>query len=317
MPYGVTYYSVGGGFVEVAGEMRGDTGVPGELPPCRYRNVDTFQKMLLKHRLTLPEAMLANEKFLHPETDMTGEFDRRIEVMLQAVERGLQTPGVLPGALGVSRRAAQVHAAACRRRDEGRGENILFLDAYALAAAEENAAGHLVVTAPTSGSAGLLPGLIYFLKNHEAVGPERLREGLLAAGLIGLVARRNASIAGAEVGCQGEIGVASAMGAALLCQVYGADARTVECAAEIALEHHLGLSCDPVGGYVQIPCIERNAAGAVAAYNAALLAQTGSADSSMVSFDEVLAAMLETGQAMAKAYKETSLGGLANCACCS
>ena len=143
-----------------------------------------------------------------------------------------------------------------------------------------------------------------------------MRDGLLAAGLIGLVARHNASIAGAEVGCQGEIGVASAMGAALLAQVHKAAPRTVLCAAEIALEHHLGLSCDPVGGYVQIPCIERNAAGAVAAYNAYLLASAGSSATSLVGFDETLAAMLETGRAMAGAYKETSLGGLARCACC-
>ncbi len=315
--HGVTYYSVGGGFIEVAGELPRESGVPGQLPPCRYRNLDTFQKMLVKHGLSLPDAVLANERFLHPELDMPSELDRRLDAMLQSVERGLQASGKLPGALGVSRRAATVHAAAVQRREADQGENLLFIDAYALAAAEENAAGSLVVTAPTSGSAGLLPGLVYFLKHHEAAPPEQLREGLLAAGLIGLVARRNASIAGAEVGCQGEIGVASAMGAAFLCQTHGLDARTVECAAEIALEHHLGLSCDPVGGYVQIPCIERNAAGAVAAYNAFLLAGTGSADSSLVSFDEVLAAMLETGRAMANAYKETSLGGLANCACCS
>ena len=308
----VTYYSIGGGFIEIAGEPPLSRLPPGELPPCRYRDGATFLAMLEKYALPLPEALRRNERFLAGGRDPDPALKQRLAVMLDAVARGLRTQGRLPGALGVSRRAPQMFQAA---RENGR-ENILFLDAYALAAAEENAAGHLVVTAPTSGSAGLIPGLLYFLTHHEKISEAILCDGLLAAGLIGLTAQHNASIAGAEVGCQGEIGVASAMGAALLAQVHGAAPRTVLCAAEIALEHHLGLSCDPVGGYVQIPCIERNAAGAVAAYNAWLLASAGSAATSLVGFDEVLAAMLETGRAMANAYKETSLGGLANCACC-
>lgn len=306
------YRSVGGGFIEIEGEAPDASLPPGELPPCRYRDAATFLAMLDKYALSLPEALRRNEDFFAPGSDLDAALSRRLSVMLDAVARGLRTSGKLPGALGVSRRAPQTLRAA---QADGR-ENILFLDAYALAAAEENAAGHLVVTAPTSGSAGLIPGLLYFLKHHEALADAVLRDGLLAAGLVGLIARHNASIAGAEVGCQGEIGVASAMGAALLAQVHGAAPRTVLCAAEIALEHHLGLSCDPVGGYVQIPCIERNAAGAVAAYNAWLLASAGGAETGLVGFDEVLAAMLETGRAMAGAYKETSLGGLANCACC-
>ena len=308
----MVYYSVGGGFIEIEGEAPASPLPPGELPPCRYRDGATFLAMLDKYALDLPEALRRNECFRSGGRSPDEALSRRIAVMLDAVERGLHTSGKLPGALGVSRRAPQTYQAA-RERER---ENMLFLDAYALAAAEENAAGHLVVTAPTSGSAGLIPGLLYFLKHHEKLSEELLRDGLLAAGLIGLVARHNASIAGAEVGCQGEIGVASAMGAALLAQAHKAAPRTVLCAAEIALEHHLGLSCDPVGGYVQIPCIERNAAGAVAACNAWLLASAGSSSTSLVGFDEVLAAMLETGRAMARAYKETSLGGLARCACC-
>ncbi len=309
------YYSVGGGFIEREGAAarRPCGGVP---LPCRYRDLDTFRKMLAKNHLTAEAALRANEQALHPDVDLDAALDLRLNTMLNAVERGLHAEGVLPGVLRLRRRAVGVWNYARRQQTLGCGENTLFIDAYALAAAEENAAGALVVTAPTSGSAGLLPALVYFYARHRQAAPAVLRRGLLIAGLIGAIARRNASIAGAEVGCQGEIGVAAAMGAAWAATAAGSEFPVAATAAEIALEHHLGLSCDPVGGYVQIPCIERNAAGAVTAYNASLLAAAGAAESARVSFDEALAAMLETGRAMRSAYKETGLGGLANCACC-
>lgn len=305
-----TYYSTGGGALLEAA-------APEVILPYRYRSMDTFRKILKKHRISPVEVLLANEKILNPALDLTAELEHRIDLMCRAVERGLAAAGKLPGELGVSRRAKLLYRAAQRMMvTQVPGWHMLFIDACALAAAEENAAGALVLTAPTSGSSGLIPGIVYYLLNHQMVEKSKLAEGLMIAGLFGLIARSNASISGAEVGCQGEIGIASAMAAAMLAYIHNADFATVEAAAEIALEHHLGLSCDPVGGYVQIPCIERNAIGAVTAYNAFLLAYQGDSDAVMVSFDEVLSAMLETGRAMSGAYKETGLGGLARCCCC-
>jgi L-serine dehydratase len=184
------------------------------------------------------------------------------------------------------------------------------LSAYAVAASEENAAGHRIVTAPTAGSAGVLPALARTLKDLD-YGAQALREGLLAAAAVGFLAKHNASIAGAEVGCQGEIGVASAMGAALLADAWGDSPGLVEDSAAIALEHHLGLTCDPVGGYVQIPCIERCAMGAVKAATAFLIAAAQPPGANKVGYDAVVQAMAETGRDMSSKYKETARGGLA------
>ncbi|MBV9468410.1 MAG: L-serine ammonia-lyase, iron-sulfur-dependent, subunit alpha, partial [Abitibacteriaceae bacterium] len=185
------------------------------------------------------------------------------------------------------------------------------LNAYALAASEENAAGHRMVTAPTSGSAGVIPGLLYFLSHDLGVARDVLREGLLVAAAIGFLFKHNASICGAEAGCMGEVGTAAAMGASLVSHVKGASLPVLEAASEIAMEHHLGMTCDPVGGYVQIPCIERNAVGAVKAYNAWILASSGNAAYQKVSLDKVIQVVRETGRDMSHKYKETSLGGLA------
>lgn len=309
-----TYYSIGGGFLQKA--FLPPTNNSEILLPYRYKNFDGFQKIARKNKLSPTEIILANEAVLKPQVDVRAEMLRRLKVMIAAVERGLRATGKLPGHLGVNRRAKKVYQAAMKAKEKTKlGEHILFIDAYALAAAEENAAGNLVVTAPTSGASGLIPGIVYYLYKHQNMELEKIIDGLLIAGVVGLIARTNASISGAEVGCQGEVGVASAMAAAMLAQINDGDLTQIENAAEIALEHHLGLTCDPVGGYVQIPCIERNAIGAVTACNAFLLAQTNQ-DANMISFDEVLSAMLETGRAMSCAFKETSLGGLANCACC-
>ena len=307
------YYSVGGGFIRRAGEEQ----PPAPDVPYRYRDFHSFRRLMEKYRLTPVELLTANESAL---TGKTGQEIRRelrgiLDRMGDAVRRGLETTGLLPGPIRLERRARTVLEAA-RRRSRPDEQSLLQLDAFSLAAAEENAAGHLVVTAPTSGSAGLLPGVIEYLRRSRRIGDETLCDGLLVAALVAFVARHNASISGAEVGCQGEIGVASAMAAALLATVNGEDFDRIECAAEIALEHHLGLSCDPVDGYVQIPCIERNAVGAVTAWNAWLLASAGDPAKQKVGFDEALAAMYQTGRSMNPDFKETSRGGLAVCTLC-
>ncbi|MFH1305484.1 MAG: L-serine ammonia-lyase, iron-sulfur-dependent, subunit alpha, partial [Candidatus Omnitrophota bacterium] len=247
------------------------------------------------------------------EHDVARKLDEILAIMETAVNRGIHATGRLPGPIGLERKAAGLYEKA-RSGKAGPDKFFVFLDAYAMATAEENAAGSIVVTAPTSGSAGVVPGMIYLLKHHFNASRELLHEGMLVAAVIAFITKHNASIAGAEVGCQGEIGVASSMAAALLAHVNGQEINVVENAAEIALEHHLGLTCDPVRGYVQIPCIERNAVAAVEAYNAYLLASSGDPKKQKISFDEVVEAMLKTGRDMSMKYKETSEGGLAVCA---
>ena len=188
---------------------------------------------------------------------------------------------------------------------------MIFLNSYCLAASEENAAGSMVVTAPTSGASGVIPGITYLLKNHYHYTKQNIREGMLVAGLIGFIIKNNASISGAEMGCMGEIGSASAMAAAMLCHCAGKSIQAIESAAEIAIEHHLGMTCDPIGGYVQIPCIERNAMGAIKAYNAYLIASFGVPGDQKITLDSVIKVMRATGKDMSKKYKETSEGGLA------
>ena len=188
---------------------------------------------------------------------------------------------------------------------------LIFLNAYCLAASEENAAGGIVVTAPTSGASGVIPGLTYLAKHHFHYDKTILRKGMLAAAAVGFLVKHNASISGAEMGCMGEIGTASAMGAAFLTQCAGKSIEAIEAAAEIGIEHHLGMTCDPIGGYVQIPCIERNAMGAVKAYNAFLLATSGTPSYQKISLDSVIKVMKATGRDMSTKYKETSEAGLA------
>ena len=303
-------YSLGGGFIKVKGESE-----EGRSDPLyRYANMTEFIALVTERKIRLPGIMLKNEAAITRTTPkmISEKLDQIITAMIESVERGLKAKGTLPGPIGLARKANILYH---RRKRPGffPGQTLTALSAYALAAAEENAAGHRVVTAPTLGSAGILPALIYALRKNFHLPQERIREGLLAAALIGFIAKQNASIAGAEVGCQGEIGVASAMGAALLAYVNKHNIRTVANAAEISLEHHLGLTCDPVGGYVQIPCIERNAIGAVHAYSSYLLAMVGDPGKQKVKFDQAVQAMLETGRDMSTKYKETSRGGLAVC----
>ncbi len=303
-----TYYSVGGGFILCEGE----TEPPRPLPPYPYANFRQFQNLVKSSGLPPAELLLQNEQRLTGLTQ--AEIYLRIEQLLlmmdNAVARGLQATGILPGKIGLERKAADLFKQAEIRNDPLES-SLLRISAFAMAASEENADGQLVVTAPTSGASGVLPGIIYLLKHYQNFSWERLRDGLLLAGLIAFVAKHNASISGAEVGCQGEVGVASAMTAAFLAQVKGYPLAVSENAAESALEHHLGLTCDPIGGYVQIPCIERNAAGAVTAYNAYLLAAGGNPNKHQLRFDDVVQVMLATGRDMSPLYKETACGGLA------
>lgn len=230
-------------------------------------------------------------------------------VMRDAVERGLEAEGVLPGGLGLQRKAASYYRRSFGMRESLRTRATVF--AYALAVAEENAAsGGLVVTAPTCGSAGVLPAVLYYTWKQHEVSEIRIIRALATAGLFGLVVKKNASISGAEVGCQGEIGVACAMAAAAVCQIFSGSTAQIEYAAEMGLEHHLGLTCDPICGLVQIPCIERNAFAAARAMDANLYA-TLSDGRHRVTFDKVVRTMLETGHDLPSLYKETSTGGLA------
>ncbi len=304
------YYSIGGGFIQCKGEDEPQR----PEPPYPYANMNELRKILRKSDLTLREVMLQNEEALtgSPPDDILAGIDAVIAAMCQAVENGLAIDGILPGPIGLMRKAPVLFKNAGRMKRET-GRSLALLNAYAHAASEENAAGRIVVTAPTSGSAGVLPGVIYLMKKHFDYTQEQFRDGMLAAAVIAFIAKHNASIAGAEVGCQGEVGVASSMAAALIAYASGLSMKKVENAAEIALEHQLGMTCDPVGGYVQIPCIERNAVGAVQAMNAYILSEAGDPARQKVTFDEVVEAMRETGQDMCTKYKETAKGGLAVC----
>ena len=302
------YYSVGGGFIQWKGWTEPKRGTP--LYP--YGNMAQLKELLKKNKIPLHRLVLDNEKALMgtDEKEIYSRLDLILTAMEASVQEGLKGEGVLPGPIGLHKKAAEMD----RKAKKLKLEEARFLgrvNAYALAAAEENAMGHRIVTAPTAGSAGVMPAIVYMLKHQYRCSPEDLRKGLLAAAAMGFLAKHNASIAGAEAGCQGEIGVAASMAAALLAYSQGADIAVVEDAAAIAMEHHLGMTCDPVGGYVQIPCIERCAMGAVKACNAYLIAYVQTPGYNKVSYDVVLRTMAATGRDMSAKYKETSEGGLA------
>jgi len=302
------YYSVGGGFVQRKGEM--PRVIP--EPPYPYETMAELKIHLRNHGLSLPALIVRNEMALSDESEraVLARLDRVVDAMHRAVRRGLHTEGTLPGFIGLQRKApAMVRSA--RALATTSDSYAVYLNAYCLAASEENAAGHMVVTAPTSGASGVIPGITYLLRAHRRLSRTRMREGMCAAAAIGFLVKHNASISGAEMGCMGEIGTASAMGAALLACTAGQSIEVIEAAAEIAIEHHLGMTCDPIGGYVQIPCIERNAMGAAKAYNAFLLAAAGNHAYQKISLDRVIGVMRATGRDMSRKYKETSEGGLA------
>ncbi|MDO5483833.1 MAG: L-serine ammonia-lyase [Desulfovibrionaceae bacterium] len=302
------YYSVGGGFIQWKGYVAPEKG----LPVHPYGSMRELSSRLQETGLTLHELILENESAI---TGMGRPFiyqqlEAVMDAMYDSVRRGLSANGRLPGTLGVWRKAGGLLERA-RQLSFPADRVIGRLNAYAFAVAEENAAGGVIVTAPTCGASGVMPAVLYAMRNDMNMGERALREGLLASAAIGMLAKHNAGIAGAEVGCQGEIGVASSMAAAMLAHAKGFSADIVANAAEVALEHHLGLTCDPVGGYVQIPCIERNAMGAIKAYNATLLSTCEESCQHMVSLDAAILAMGEIGRDMNIKFKETSAGGLA------
>ena len=306
------YYSIGGGFIQCKGEKEKEK----PLPPHPYSNMDELKALMTEKNITLTKLLLENEMAITKKTkdEIYANLYKIMEVMEQSVHRGLNTEGVLPGSIGLQRKAPPLYKIA-QEEDiiDVPDRYLIFLDAYSLAAIEENAAGHIVVTAPTSGACGVIPGIIMVLKHYFKIDESLICEGLMAAAAIGFIAKHNASISGAEVGCQGEVGVAASMGAAMVAHIDRCPIKAIENAAEIALEHQLGLTCDPIDGYVQIPWIERNAIAAVDAYNAYLLAVAGDPEKQKISFDQVVEVMLQTGRDMCLKYKETSRGGLALC----
>jgi L-serine dehydratase len=255
--------------------------------------------------------MLENELTWRTEAQVREGLLRIWNVMQQTVRRGCRTAGKLPGPIGVKRRASDLYQRLTQAPGLPHNDPMAWLDLYALATNEENASGGRVVTAPTNGAAGIIPAVMHYYERFiDGANEQGMVDFLLTAGAIGILYQRNGSISGAEVGCQGEVGVACSMAAAGLCAVLGGTPEQVENAAEIGMEHNLGLTCDPVGGMVQIPCIERNAMGAVKAVNAARMALLGDG-THYVSLDSVIKTMMQTGADMKTKYKETSRGGLA------
>lgn len=303
------YYSIGGGFIQREGEVLAHTSEV-ELPYPFRSGAELFAIAALE-RLDVWQIVLANETKCHGDGSARATFERIWETMRVCVERGLSTEGVLPGGLKVNRRAAKL---AQRLREGGQGDPMVALDwvnVFAMAVNEENAAGGRVVTAPTNGASGVIPAVAHYYERFIAdADTDGLFRFFLTATAIGSLYKDNASISGSEVGCQGEFGVATSMAAAGLVAALNGTSKQIEYAAEIGMEHSLGMTCDPVGGLVQIPCIERNAMGAVKAINASRIAMRETSELK-VSLDQVIKTMHQTGLDMQSRYKETSLAGLA------
>ena len=310
-----TYYSIGGGFVVNEGAaQRDELSADQRELPYPFRSGDDLLRLARESGLSISEMTLRNEAAWRPEAETRAALLRVWQAMRECVERGCRGSGVLPGGLHVPRRAPGLYHELSTHPEAALQDPLVALDwvsLWAMAVNEENAAGGRVVTAPTNGAAGILPAVLHFLvRVHGKSDEDKIVRFLLTAGAIGILYKLNASISGAEVGCQGEVGVACSMAAAALCEALGGTVPQVENAAEIGMEHNLGLTCDPVGGLVQVPCIERNAMGAVKAINAARLALRGDG-THRVSLDRVIATMRQTGADMSTKYKETSRGGLA------
>ena len=305
-------YSVGGGAVlRASAQEQAVAGGEGPSLPYPFDSGATLLDGCREHGLDIHELTFANECALRPRAEVEARLARLWEVMQDCVRRGFEASGLLPGSLKVKRRAPRLQRVLESEARAGRSDPMEWANAWALAVNEENAAGGRVVTAPTNGAAGIVPAVLhYYTRLCHGADEAGVRRFLLTAGAIGLLYKRNASISGAEMGCQGEVGVACSMAAAGLTSALHGNNSQVENAAEIGMEHNLGLTCDPVAGLVQIPCIERNAMGAVKAINAARLALRGDG-SHKVTLDQVIATMHQTGRDMAAIYKETSQGGLA------
>ncbi len=310
-----TFYSVGGGFVvDGQGQPEAGSSDVGKVQvPYAFRDGEELLRKCDQHGLSVSTLMLENEKALRSEAEVRSGVLELWHTMEACVKRGCEKEGVLPGGLKVKRRAAALHRR-LKADPRGSADALIIIDwvnLWALAVNEENAAGGRVVTAPTNGAAGIIPAVLHYYRkcvpNADDDGVVRF---LLTAAAIGALYKKNASISGAEVGCQGEVGVACSMAAGALAEVMGGTPEQVENAAEIGMEHNLGLTCDPVGGLVQVPCIERNAMGSVKAINAARLALSGDGKH-MVALDRVIDTMRQTGADMSSKYKETARGGLA------
>nr|WP_325265231.1 L-serine ammonia-lyase [uncultured Rhizobium sp.] len=312
------YYSIGGGFVVTDTEleaMRASKKTASDARvPYPFSSAKQMLEMSHGSGLTIAQMKRANELTKMTEVELDEGVDRIWDAMKNCIDRGLKVDGIMPGGLKVKRRARAIHD---RLNEEWRSNRLNpllandWLSVYAMAVNEENAGGGRVVTAPTNGAAGVIPATVrYYLHFHDDATQEDIRTFLLTAAAIGGIIKHNASISGAEVGCQGEVGSAAAMAAAGLAAVMGGSPEQIENAAEIALEHHLGMTCDPIAGLVQVPCIERNALGAVKAVTAASLALKGDG-SHFVPLDACIETMRQTGMDMSEKYKETSTGGLA------
>ena len=312
-----TYYSIGGGFVLTAAQQAEAGGSKAKARadvPYPFETADEMMEMAAKSGLSIAQMKLANELKYRTKAEIDKGIARLWEVMNHCISRGMEGTGILPGGLKVRRRAKGIHDALLAER----GLNMTaphvindWMSLYAMAVNEENAAGGQVVTAPTNGAAGVLPAVLrYYLDHVPGASTARITDFLLTAAAIGGLCKHNASISGADCGCQAEVGSAAAMAAAGLAAVLGGSVEQVENAAEIALEHHLGMTCDPVRGLVQVPCIERNGLGAIKAVSAASLSLRGDGQH-LVSLDVCIETMRQTGKDMHEKYKETSLGGLA------
>lgn len=311
-----TYYSVGGGFVvDAAQAASGVLDMDRTALPYDFGSAVELLALCRQHQVSVAALMMANERTWRSEDEIRSGLMKLWRAMQACVEQGLEHEGILPGGLNVRRRAARLH----RSLQELGKPNVIgstlsameWVNLFALAVNEENAAGGRMVTAPTNGAAGIIPAVLhYFMKFSDEVSEADVVDYLLSAAAIGILCKKNASISGAEVGCQGEVGSACAMAAAGLAQILGATPEQLCNAAEIGLEHNLGLTCDPVGGLVQVPCIERNAIAAVKAINAAQMALRGDGQH-FISLDRVIRTMRDTGADMHDKYKETSRGGLA------
>lgn len=307
-----TYFSTGGGFISTRAEINS---VASPLKnknaisyPYAFDSANLMLVMSVDSKFSIAEMKRKNEYQHLTEKKLNNGLDLIWLSMQRCIKNGLMAEGLLPGGLNLPRRAKNLHQ---QLLDSPNNANINdWLCAYAMAVNEENAAGHMVVTAPTNGAAGVIPATLFYFMTHENGNIEQVRQFLLTASAIAGLIKHRSSISGAEVGCQGEVGSAASMAAAGLCAVRGGTPQQIENAAEIALEHHLGMTCDPVNGLVQVPCIERNSFGAIKAYTAASLALRGNGQH-LVSLDECIATMKQTGAEMSTKFKETSLGGLA------
>jgi len=308
-----TYYSIGGGFIATADELQNDTKTQSVEVAYPFKNADEMLQQAEKNGMSLGGMILKNESAFQDADAIAEKADQIWRVMVRCMERGFETEGILDGGLNVTRRAPnllkKLEANAAVENDPM--EIMDWINLFAFAVSEENAAGGQVVTSPTNGAAGVIPAvLMYYHRFIKELDTKQLKDFLAVSGAIGILYKTNASISGAEVGCQGEVGVSSSMAVAGLTALRGGSNEQICIAAEIAMEHSLGMTCDPIGGLVQVPCIERNAMGAMKAINASRMAMKRNSKS-LISLDKVIATMYQTGKDMNKKYRETSLGGLA------